>query len=123
MNRTLTFINRYFDGVIPEPGTFSPEDREMLSSVAGSPERVGACFESFQVRGAVRELIALGNQCNRYFNDQAPWNTRKTDRARCAATLHVCVQAVRVLAVVMSPILPFSAERLWEDDGPGRTGR
>ncbi|MYH18806.1 MAG: methionine--tRNA ligase [Gemmatimonadetes bacterium] len=117
VNRTLTFINRYFDGVIPEPGTFSPEDREMLSSVAGAPVRVGACFESFQVRGAVRELIALGNQCNRYFNDQAPWNTRKTDRARCAATLHVCVQAVRVLAVVMSPILPFSAERLWKMAG------
>ncbi|MXX02850.1 MAG: methionine--tRNA ligase [Gemmatimonadetes bacterium] len=117
VNRTLTFINRYFDGVIPEPGTFSPEDREMLSSVAGAPDRVGACFESFQVRGAVRELIALGNQCNRYFNDQAPWNTRKTDRARCAATLHVCMQAVRVLAVVMSPILPFSAERLWKMAG------
>ncbi|MCY3556720.1 MAG: methionine--tRNA ligase [Gemmatimonadetes bacterium] len=117
VNRTLTFINRYFDGVIPEPGTFSPEDREMLLAVAGAPDRVGACFESFQVRGAVRELIALGNQCNRYFNDQAPWNTRKTDRARCAATLHVCVQAVRVLAVVMSPILPFSAERLWKMTG------
>ena len=117
VNRTLTFINRYFDGVIPEPGTFSPEDREMLSSVAGAPDRVGTCFESFQVRGAVRELIALGNQCNRYFNDQAPWNTRKTDRARCAATLHVCMQAVRVLAVVMSPILPFSAERLWKMAG------
>ena len=117
VNRTLTFINRYFDGVIPEPGTFSPEDREMLQAVAGAPDRVGACFESFQVRGAVRELIALGNQCNRYFNDQAPWNTRKTDLARCAATLHVCMQTVRVLAVVMSPILPFSAERLWKMAG------
>lgn len=117
VNRTLTFINRYFDGVIPEPGTFSPEDRAMLSTVAGAPDRVGACFESYQVRGAVRELIALGNRCNRYFNDQAPWNTRKTDRARCAATLHVCVQAMRVLAVVMSPILPFSAERLWKMTG------
>ena len=114
VNRTLTFINRYFDGVIPEPGDFSPADREMLSAVAGAPDRVGACFESFQVRRAVRELIGLGNQCNRYFNDQAPWNSRKTDRARCAATLHVCVQAVRVLAVVMSPIVPFSAERLWK---------
>ena len=117
MNRTLTFINRYFDGVIPEPGTFSPDDREMLSTVSGASARIGECFENFQVRRAVRELIALGNRSNRYFNDQAPWNTRKTDRARCAATLHVCVQAVRVLALVMSPILPFSAERLWKMAG------
>ena len=117
VNRALTFIKRYFDGVIPEPGTFSPEDREMLSTVSGAPTRIGECFETFQVRRAVRELIALGNRSNRYFNDQAPWNTRKTDRARCAATLHVCVQAVRVLALVMSPILPFSAERLWKMTG------
>lgn len=117
VNRTLTFINRYFDGVIPAPETFSQEDREMLSAVSAAPARVGECFETFQVRRAVRELIELGNRSNRYFNDQAPWNTRKTDRARCAATLHVCVQAVRMLALVMSPILPFSAERLWKMAG------
>ncbi len=114
VNRTLTFINRYFDGVIPEPGPFSQDDREMLAAVAGAPARVGECFEGFQVRRAVRELISLGNQFNRYFNNQAPWNTRKTDLARCATSLYVCVQAVRTLALVMSPILPFSAERLWK---------
>ncbi|MCY3772829.1 MAG: methionine--tRNA ligase [Gemmatimonadetes bacterium] len=117
VNRTLTFIDRYFDGVIPEPGPLAPEDRDMLDTVAGAPDRVGECFESFQVRRAVRELISLGNGCNRYFNDQAPWNTRKTDRARCATTLYVCAQAVRTLALVMSPIMPFSAEKLWKMAG------
>ncbi len=117
VNRTLTFIDRYFDGVIPKPGALAQEDREMLATVSGAPVRIGDCFEAFQVRRAVREMITLGSHFNRYFNDQAPWKTRKTDRTRCATTLYVCVQAVRTLALVMSPIMPFSAERLWKMAG------
>ncbi len=117
VNRTLTFVKRFFDGVIPEPGTLAPEDRDMLDTVAGVPERVGACFEVFQVRRAIRELISFGNTCNRYFNDQAPWKTSRTDRAQCATTLCVCMQATRALALVAFPIMPFSAEKLWKMAG------
>ena len=69
------------------------------------------------MRRAIRELISFGNTCNRYFNDQAPWKTSRTDRAQCATTLCVCMQATRALALVAFPIMPFSAEKLWKMAG------
>jgi len=114
VNRTLTFIENYFDGIIPTPGPLGQDDRSMLEAMVDAPNRIGDCFEAFQVRGAVRNLISLGNSFNRYFNDQAPWDTRKTDRIRCGTTLYICTQALRTLALAMCPIMPFSAERLWK---------
>ncbi|MBI4551812.1 MAG: methionine--tRNA ligase [Candidatus Latescibacteria bacterium] len=113
INRSLTFIARYADGRVPPPGDLQGDDRAVLDALVAAPDAVGACFESFQVRAAVRELIRLGNQLNKYFNDQEPWRTRKTAPDRCAATLYVCAQAVRSLAILMAPITPFSSEKVW----------
>lgn len=114
VNRSLTFITRYFDGAVPSPGEFASEDEALLKLLKETPKTVGDCFENFQVRAAVRELILLGNHFNKYFNDQAPWHTRKTDRDRCGTTLYVCAQAVRTLAVIIAPVLPFTADKIWE---------
>ena len=114
INRSLTFIVRYFDGVTPTAGELTEEDRVLLNGLAAAPNTVGASFETFQVRSAVRELITIGNQLNKYFNDQQPWITRKTDPVRCQTAMWVCTQAVRSLAILLSPIIPFSSERIWQ---------
>ena len=114
INRSLTFITRYFDGQVPAPGAMTSEDEAMLKLLKETPDHVGGCFDKFQVRGAVRELILLGHQFNKYFNDQAPWMTRKTDLVQCGTTLFICTQAVRTLALMVAPILPFSADKIWK---------
>jgi len=113
INRSLTFITRYYDGVIPTPAVFNADDKATLAMLISATGAIGSCFETFQVRAAVREMIAAGNHLNKYFNDQQPWLTRKTDPDRCRTALYVCAQAVRTLSVVMAPILPFSSERIW----------
>ena len=56
----------------------------------------------------------LARSGNKYFNDEAPWHSLKTDRARCASTLNTTLQLQAALAVLMEPFLPFSAEKLWK---------
>jgi methionyl-tRNA synthetase len=55
----------------------------------------------------------LARHANKYFNDEEPWRTLKTDRQRCDTTLHICLHLCKALAVLMSPTVPFSAARLW----------
>ena len=113
INRSLTFLTRYFDGIVPAPETLNDDDEAILNILTSSTNTIGLHFDQFQVRAAIREYVILGNHLNKYFNDQEPWQTRKTDPDRCAATLYVCAQAVRTLAIVMAPVLPFSTDKIW----------
>jgi len=65
------------------------------------------------VRKAVSAFMDLARFANKYFNDQQPWVTIKQDPAKCATTFYICVQVLKGLAILMEPVLPFSARKLW----------
>ncbi len=113
INRSLTFVARHFQGRVPEAADLDDLDRRMLARIAAAPVEVGAALENFEVRRALKAFMDVGRDANKYFNDKAPWAAVKRDRAACAATLNVCVQVSRALAVLMAPFMPFSAEKLW----------
>lgn len=120
INRSLSFIEKNFEAKVPPAGNLSEADRAVLSAIGVAADRIAAALEDFQVRRAVGELMDLARTGNKYFNDEAPWSTLKTDRARCATTLNTAVQLQAALAVLMEPFLPFSAEKLWRMlNGPG----
>lgn len=113
VNRTLTFINKNFDAKIPDAGTLNDLDREMLSRLEQAPDKIGANLETFQVRKATTEFMDLARFANKYFNDQEPWVTKKSDITKCATTMNICARVCKGLAILMQPFLPFSAEKLW----------
>jgi len=112
VNRTLTFIHRYFDGKIPPQNALSTLDKEMLKVLMDAPSKVGALIESFEVRKASMTLMDVCRAANKYFNNAEPWATRKSDADRCATTLNICAQTLKTLAVLMAPTLPFSSVKL-----------
>jgi methionyl-tRNA synthetase len=116
VNRTLTFVERYFAGKTPEAGNLGQADRELLARI-DLPAQVGTCIDSFRFRAAVDCFTEFARSCNKYFNDKAPWASRGTDPADCATTLNLCVQAAHALSVAMWPLMPFSAEKLWAQLG------
>jgi len=112
VNRALTFAEREFDGAVPELTDPSAEDRAALETLAGFPDRIARSYERFRFREAVAETMNLARLGNKYFNDTAPWKTRKSDRIACGNTVHVSLQICAGLSVLMEPVLPFTAARL-----------
>ncbi|MCU0644278.1 MAG: methionine--tRNA ligase [bacterium] len=113
VNRSLTFLQKNFDNRVPQPGEFDGLDKEMLSRLRQAPEEIGNLLENFEVRKAVSAFMDLARFANKYFNDQQPWITLKQNPQKCATTFHVCIQVLKGLAVLMEPVLPFSARDLW----------
>lgn len=113
INRSLTFLNKNFNNTVPEPGHFDALDQEMVRRLAQAPTEIGKLLEHFEVRKAVAALMDLARFANKYFNDQQPWITIKRDRQKCATTFYLCAQVIRGLAILMEPVLPFSARKLW----------
>jgi methionyl-tRNA synthetase len=120
VNRSLSFVEKHFGGRVPPAPELSAADQALLRTIEDATHKIGRSLEEFQVRRGVGELMDLARAGNKYFNDSAPWTSLKTDRSRCAATLNTTIQLVAALAVLMDPILPFTAARLWKMlNGPG----
>ena len=50
---------------------------------------------------------------NRYFDESAPFKSRKTDLDRCSQSLGVIIQILRQLCLMLAPVVPFGMEKLW----------
>ncbi|MBN1894024.1 methionine--tRNA ligase [bacterium] len=112
IHRTLTFVERYSGGKVPARGRLSVLDKNILRAAADAPENMGSLLEKFEFRQATKVFMDLCRAANKYFNDSAPWEKRKSDPEACGTTLNVCLQVAKTVSVIMSPILPASSEKL-----------
>lgn len=113
VNRTFAFIERNFESSVPPKGTLNALDKEMCEVLKQAPGTVGGLIERYRFREATLEAMNVARFANKYFNDSEPWKTLKSDRDRCGTAIHLCVQVVRSLAILMEPLVPFTANRIW----------
>jgi methionyl-tRNA synthetase len=113
VNRTFTFIKKYHEGKVPNRSVLDKLDKELLENIAAAKEGVAEALDNFQFKEAVKRMMNLARFANKYFNDKAPWVTRKNDPSQCDTTLNLCAQTIRSLAVLMNPFLPFTSHKIW----------
>ncbi len=114
INRTFTFVHKHFDGKVPAKGKLDNIDKDMINNIAEYPEKISRLFESYKIRDGVLEAMNLARAGNKYFNDSEPWKTIKSDKEKCATTLNICLQSIYTLAELMSPVIPFSSEKIFK---------
>ena len=108
INRTLTFITKYFDGIVPE-GQLSKEWDETLRKLY---ETTGKKIEDGHFKDAVEGIFEVVRKANKYFDEQAPWKTRTENVEACKDTLYQCTQIIANLVVILAPFTPFSYEKV-----------
>ena len=112
VNRSLTFAAKYFDGKVPDNAAATDTDRAQIAAGTAAFDKVAACLDEFRFRAGLDEMMAFARQCNEYFSERAPWASRKTDMADCAATIATCVHSCHMLAKLCAPFMPGAAKRL-----------
>ena len=117
INRTLTFVSRYYDGVIPQRDglTSSREDiravTEGLRAAAKySIEKITALLEEAELRDAFHELFALSSVANKAFQDGEPWKNREADPEKAEALLFELCYLIKDLLILMHPYMPEYAD-------------
>ncbi len=113
VNRTLAFAARSFGGAVPPRGVPGEADSVILSLLERTPGVAAGYYEHYRFRDGLLEVMNLARGANKYFNDSEPWKTAKTAPERCATTINISLQLARALAVMMSPVIPESCERIW----------
>ena len=108
VNRTLVFIQKYFDGIIPCGGLVTDIEFRISEILTA----VGEKLYKGQCKDASREIFSFVREANNYFDESAPWKTRTDDPEACRNTLFNCVQIIANLSVLLYPFLPFSSEKI-----------
>jgi len=114
INRTFTFVHKHFDGKVPARSKTENIDDEMLKLISEYPSKISSLFENFRIKEGVLEIMNLARAGNKYFNDNEPWKTVKSDKEKCGTTLNICLQTIYTLAELFSPVIPFSSEKLFK---------
>jgi methionyl-tRNA synthetase len=116
--RTLSFIAKNCDGILPVGGKRDPADDALLTLVSEVTRRdVPAHFEGLQLSQGIEGWLKAVFACNQYIDSQAPWTLRKSDPERMEAVLATLYAAIRDLAIVIAPIVPGSSARLLDAMG------
>jgi methionyl-tRNA synthetase len=114
VHRMLTFTSRNFEGAVPQPGQLTPQDEAILAIARGAFERVGELIAACRFKEALREVMAVATEANRYLDEAAPWKALKTDRERAGTSTYVTLSVINMLKILTAPFLPFSSQKLHE---------
>ncbi|HOB86138.1 MAG TPA: methionine--tRNA ligase [Bacillota bacterium] len=120
VSRTVTMVERYFDGILPVPaGEEEPSDRELRELALDTPARVEKAMEDLQLSNALFELWKLVKRSNKYIDDNTPWALAKseTGRLRLATVMYNLVESIRFIGVMLQPYMPRTPQRIWEQIG------
>jgi methionyl-tRNA synthetase len=114
VNRTITFVKKYYNSTLPKAQAFDDRDNQIFDLLNKAPGVIGGKIERFEFKGGLQEVMKIAQEANRYFDYEEPWSTRKKNPAACDKTMHVCMNIVTALSVLIEPFLPFSAQRIKE---------
>jgi methionyl-tRNA synthetase len=117
-SRVLAMVESYFGGEVPRPSS-----REGTGRLAEAAEALAKRFDSailsLDVTDAPSALEEFVRVANRHLVEVAPWALAKEPERRqeLADAVYEALEALRLIAVFASPVMPESAETLWRQLG------
>ncbi|HKL59458.1 MAG TPA: methionine--tRNA ligase [Sphaerochaeta sp.] len=108
VNRTLTFIRRFYDGKVPE----GEIDAALKDQILEKEKAIDASLERAEERDAMRQIIALSSVGNKAFQDGEPWKMRNENPEKAASLLRTLVYLIRDLGIMVEPYMPGTSAKI-----------
>lgn len=114
VNRTIAMTNKYFDGVV-QPGDVTEElDGELKALAVETVGKVDKLLSEYRVSDTLDAIFTLAKRYNKYIDETAPWALAKDEskKARLGTVLYNLLESIRFVAVLLSPFLPETSEKI-----------
>ncbi len=115
--RSLSMIAKQYEGVLPEPGAFTDNDKAILAQADGMIGLARTAMATQQIHQALNAVWAVVAEANRYFAGEAPWALAKTDPQRQRTVLYVTAEVIRQIAILAQPVMPDSSAKFLDSLG------
>ena len=116
-SRSLTMIEKYTDGIIPERASAArviPEDHELMSAVSAMVVQYWECMDDFRFHKALQAVWEIIGQLNRYIVTNAPWELAKNPRQadRLQTVLYFLAESLWKITLVLQPVMPETSMKM-----------
>ena len=119
VSRTTAMVEKYFGGTLPTERLDTNADDDLKQMVSTLRDRYETEMEHFQFQNALEQVFKTIQRANKYIDENAPWTLAKdpANRARLAAVMYNLLETVRICAVLLTPFIPDSAEKIFDQIG------
>ena len=119
VSRTTAMVEKYFGGTLPAERENSDADCDLKTMASTLRDRYEAEMERFQFQNALEQVFRTIQRANKYIDENAPWTLAKdpANRARLATVMYNLLETVRICAVLLTPFIPDSAEKIFDQIG------
>ena len=112
VSRITKFCRSKFGEVIPEGGSYGPEEEALLDALTARIRAYEGFMDGMEIRKSAGELRAIWVLGNEYLQSAAPWSTFKTDPEKAAMQVRLGLNLIRLYAVLSAPFIPFAADAM-----------
>ncbi|MFC1916451.1 methionine--tRNA ligase [Chloroflexota bacterium] len=114
IHRVLTFVYRNIDRCVPETGELDSQDQAIIAAAKDTLANVDRLLYGCHFKEAIRAVMTLAQETNRYLDEKSPWKVIKENRPAAANSLYVALCVISNLKTMLYPFLPFSSQKLHE---------
>ena len=115
-NRVLSMVNRYFNGELPGilENKLNEDDKKFINEIKEAPRKMEELFEQGKLKAGSEEILKLAREGNAYLNLRTPWSLIKKDKEEAGSVLTIATNSLRTIAIMLYPIMPSYAEKLYK---------
>ncbi|NNG66566.1 methionine--tRNA ligase [Caldanaerobacter subterraneus] len=119
LSRTVTMIEKYFDGVLPKPSSQEEIDEDLINVAQNLPQKVEEYMDKLQFSNALIEIWKLVSRANKYIDETMPWVLAKDEskRGRLGTVLYNLAESLRFIGILISPFMPNTPKKMFEQLG------
>ena len=124
VSRSVSMVEKYFEGTLPADRKVEPLDQELISMAKALPARVEQLMDDLQLPTALTEIFKFISRTNKYIDETAPWVLARDEanQARLATVMYNLLESIRIAAILLSPFMPFTSPKIFEQIGAIATG-
>ncbi len=114
VSRTHAMIQKYFNGIIPEPLQKDFIDDNLTEFAIKVPEKVVQYMDKLRIPEALETIWSLVRRGNKYIDETSPWILAKNEskKERLGTVLYNLVESLRFVSVLLSPFLPETSSKI-----------
>lgn len=116
VNRVLVFVKNNNGQKIPPQHDLEEMDQRFLNEIYRYTQDIAEHYSNYRLRKVCQTVMEFAHKANAYFDLKAPWKDAKEPKRHpyMENTLHLCLEAIKTLAITLYPLIPRSAEKMWE---------
>lgn len=125
LNRTVSMINKYYDGVIPEyQKEVNPFDLELESLIEVTIKEYENNFDNLHMTEAVSSVMKLVSRANKYIDETMPWVLAKEGKKlELASSMAHLIRVLYIAGILLQPVLTRKADLLLDQIGVDKAKR